>query len=250
LTAVWRVASVYAPLLILALLWESLSRFGIVSEQMLPRLSTVLHALVELLRSGDLTTNAVASLGRAAIGFSLAVIVGAALGAGMALVPWIYRGIDPIVQIFYPLPKSALIPLVLVWFGLGDKSKTFLVFLGCLQPVILASYNGLRGVDPILGWSARSLGATRLQVVREVMFPAALPQLLTGLRTALAFMFLLMVSSELIIATNGLGYLIGSFGDQGSYPEMFATILVVTGLGFFADRAFLLVSDRLMRWRP
>jgi NitT/TauT family transport system permease protein len=245
-----RVIFSYLPLLLLALLWEGLARSGIVSEQMLPRLSTVLASLNDLLQSGDLITNATASLSRAAIGLGLALAVGATLGAGMALVPWVHRGIDPIVQIFYPLPKSALIPLVLVWFGLGDKSKTFLVFLGCLQPVILASFNGLRGVDPVLGWSARSLGASRLQVVAEVMFPAALPQLLTGLRTALAFMFLLMVSSELVIATNGLGYLIGNFGDQGSYPEMFATILVVTAMGFFADRAFLALSDRLLKWRP
>ncbi len=245
-----RTLSTYAPLLLMGLLWEVVARSGIISQEMLPPLSTVLRALWALLQSGDLVSNAAASLSRAAIGFGLAVLVGAAMGAGMALVPWIYRGLDPIVQIFYPLPKSALIPLVLVWFGLGDKSKTFLVFLGCLQPVILATYNGLRGVDPLLGWSARSLGASRFQVVYQVMFPAALPQLLTGLRTALAFMFLLMVSSELIIATNGLGYLIGNFGDQGSYPEMFATILVVTGIGFAADRVFLAVSERLMRWRP
>ena len=240
----------YFPLVFLALLWEALSRFGIVSAALLPPFSVVMRALWGLIQSGDLLSNGTASLTRAAIGFVLAVGVGATLGAGMALIPWVYRGVDPIVQIFYPLPKSALIPLVLVWFGLGDKSKTFLVFLGCLQPAILATYNGLRGVDVLLGWSARSLGATPFQVVREVMFPAALPQLLTGLRTALAFMFLLMVSSELVIATNGLGYLIGNFGDQGSYPEMFATILVVTALGFLADRGFLALSDHLLRWRP
>lgn len=240
----------YTPLLIVALLWELISRSGLVSQQMLPAFSDVLRTLVELAQSGDLLSNAVASLGRALLGFGLAVVLGGALGAAMALIPFVYRGIDPIVQIFYPLPKSALIPLVLVWFGLGDKSKMFLVFLGCLQPMILATFNGLRGVDAILGWSARSLGASRLEVVREVLFPAALPQLMTGLRTALAFMFLLMVSSELVIATNGLGYLIGSFGDQGSYREMFATILVVTGLGFAADRAFLAWSGHLLRWRP
>ena len=217
---------------------------------MLPTLSDVLGALVDLARSGELLSNGVASLRRAFIGFLAAVVSGTALGAGMALVPWIRNGVDPIVQIFYPLPKSALIPLVLVWFGLGDTSKTFLVFLGCLQPMILSTYNGIRGVDAVLGWSASSLGASRFEVVREVMFPAALPQILTGLRTAIAFMFLLMVSSELVIATNGLGYMIGNFGDQGTYPAMFATILVVTALGFAADRAFLTLTDYLLRWRP
>ncbi len=239
----------YLPLVILALIWEATTRLGLVSPRMLPRFSDVLGAFLDLLQSGELLTNAIASLRRALIGFAIAVCTGTTLGAGMALVPWIRAALDPIVQIFYPLPKSALIPLVLVWFGLGDTSKTFLVFLGCLLPMILSTYNGMRGVDPLLAWSARSLGASRFDVVREIMLPAALPQILTGLRTTIAFMFLLMVSSELVIATNGLGYMIGAFGDQGSYPAMFATILVVTALGFAADRAFLALTDHLLRWR-
>ena len=239
----------YLPLVILTVIWEAASRLGLVSVRLLPPFSDVLVAFVDLLRSGELLTNGFASMRRALLGFVIAVVSGTSLGAAMALVPWVRSALDPIVQIFYPLPKSALIPLVLVWFGLGDASKTFLVFLGCLLPMILSTYNGMRGVDPVLGWSARSLGASRLDVVREVMFPAALPQILTGLRTTIAFMFLLMVSSELVIATNGLGYMIGAFGDQGSYSAMFATILVVTGLGFAADRGFLSLTDYLLRWR-
>lgn len=240
----------YLPLLIVALAWEGATRLGLISPKQLPPLTDVIAAGVELARSGDLLANAVSSLRRAFLGFALAVVSGTALGAGMALVPMVRMAVDPIVQIFYPLPKSALIPLVLVWFGLGDASKTFLVFLGCLLPMILSTYNGLRGVDPLLGWSARSLGAGRLAVVREVLIPAALPQILVGVRTSIAFMFLLMVTSELVIATNGLGFLIGSFGDQGSYASMFAVILVVTGLGFLADRAFLAFSSHMLRWRP
>ncbi len=242
-------AAAYLPLVIVALIWEATTRLGLFSARLLPPFSDVVVAFFDLLRSGELLTNAIASLRRAFLGFVIAVCTGTTLGAGMALVPWIRSALDPIVQIFYPLPKSALIPLVLVWFGLGDTSKTFLVFLGCLLPMILSTYNGMRGLDPILAWSARSLGASRLEVVREVMLPAALPQILTGLRTTIAFMFLLMVSSELVIATNGLGYLIGAFGDQGSYAAMFATILVVTGLGFAADRGFLALTDHLLRWR-
>ncbi len=239
----------YLPLAIVALLWEATSRLGLISAHVLPSFSAVIEALWQLARGGDLLANGEASLGRSLLGFGLALACGTALGAGMALVPWVRSAVDPIVQIFYPLPKSALIPLVLVWFGIGDASKVFLVFLGCLLPMILSTYNGLRGVDPLLGWSARSLGASRLEVIAEVLFPAALPQLLTGVRTTIAFMFLLMVASELVIASNGLGFMIGSFGDQGSYAEMFAVILLVTALGFLADRGFLLLSDRLLRWR-
>lgn len=244
-----RTATAYAPLAIVALLWEAASRLGLVSAHVLPSFSAVMAALWELLRGGDLWANGLASLGRSLLGFALALLCGTSLGAGMALVPALRAAVDPIVQIFYPLPKSALIPLVLVWFGIGDASKVFLVFLGCLLPMILSTYNGLRGVDPLLAWSARSLGASRLAVIAEVLFPAALPQLLTGVRTTIAFMFLLMVASELVIASNGLGYLIGELGDQGSYAQMFAVILVVTALGFAADRLFLAFSERVLKWR-
>lgn len=239
----------YLPLLLVALAWEAVTRLGLVSTTLLPRLTTVLATFVGLLHGGMLLTNAADSLGRTAVGLGAAVIVGVAIGAGMALRRGFEIAVGPLVQIFYPLPKSALIPLVMVWFGLGDTSKSVLIFLGCLLPVILGTYNGLRGIDRVLVWSARSLGASRRELLFEVLLPAALPQILTGLRAAIAFAFLLMVASELIIANNGLGYLIGSLGDNGAYPAMFAVILTVAALGFIADRGFVLISNHLLRWQ-
>lgn len=239
----------YTPLLIVALIWEAISRMGLVSAKLLPSFSQTIAALVALLADGSILQNGVQSVWRALLGFIAAVIVGATLGAGMALIPSVRTALNPLVQIFYPLPKSALIPLVLVWFGLGNLSKTFLVFLGCLLPMILSTYNGLRGVESVLGWSGRSLGASRWQVMHEILLPAAMPQILTGIRTTIAFMFLLMVSSELVIATNGLGFMIGMLGDNGAYPSMFAVILTVTALGFAADRGFLALTNYLLRWR-
>lgn len=244
-----RTLSRLIPLLIVLALWDALTRFGLVSTAMLPTPMAVLRALAGLIGDGDLAAGLLASLPRSLAGFAAAILVGTGLGAGMALSPTFRSLINPAVQIFYPLPKSALIPLLLVWFGLGDMSKAVLVFLGCLLPVILSTYNGIAGVDQILVWSARSMGATRLEIVREILLPAASPQILTGIRTAIAFMFLLMVSSELVIARNGLGYLIGALGDAGSYPAMFAVILTVTALGYAADQAFQRLSTHLLRWR-
>ncbi len=237
------------PILLVLAAWEAVTRLGVVYTAMLPTFTAVLHALAGLVRDGDLWANTAASLPRSLAGFAAAVVVGTLLGGGMALSRPFRTLVNPLVQVFYPLPKSALIPLLLVWFGLGDMSKAVLVFLGCLLPVILSTYNGVSGVDHVLVWSARSMGASRAAVVRDVLLPAASPQILTGMRTAIAFMFLLMVSSELVIATNGLGFLIGSLGDDGAYPAMFAVILTVTALGYAADRAFLLLSGHLLRWR-
>jgi NitT/TauT family transport system permease protein len=237
------------PLLLVLAAWEAVTRLGLVSTALLPTFTDVLRALGGLIRDGDLWTNMVASLPRSLGGFVAAVVIGTVLGGAMALSRPFRTVVNPLVQVFYPLPKSALIPLLLVWFGLGDMSKAVLVFLGCLLPVILSTYNGVAGVDHVLVWSARSMGASRAAIIRDVMLPAASPQILTGMRTAIAFMFLLMVSSELVIATNGLGFLIGSLGDSGAYPAMFAVILTVTALGFVADRGFQMISAHLLRWR-
>ena len=239
----------YLPVLILAALWELVTRLGLVSRALLPPFSVVLVALAHMLADGSLLRNAVPSLLRGAAGLALAIVAGFGLGAGMALLPRFRAAFGPLVQAFYPLPKTALVPLVMVWFGLGDTAKIVLIFLGCLLPVILGTYNGIRGVDHVLVWSARSLGASRRDVLREVLLPAAMPQILIGLRTATAFAFLLMVASELIIANNGLGFLIGSLGDDGAYPAMFAAILTITALGFLADRGFAALSAHLLRWR-
>ena len=239
----------YTPLLILAGIWEAITRLGIVPPDMLPPVSAVAGAFVDMLRDGTLIGNGLESIMRAAAGLVSAIVVGFLLGAGMALLPRFHAVVGPLVQSFYPLPKTALVPLVMIWFGLGDMGKIVLIFLGCLLPVTLGTYNGIRGVDRVLVWSARSLGAAKRDVLMEVLLPAALPQILTGLRTATAFAFLLMVASELIIANNGLGYLIGSLGDNGAYPAMYAAIMTVIALGFFADRGFAALSARLLRWR-
>ena len=120
-------------------------------------------------------------------------------------------------KLFYPLPKSALIPVTVIWLGFGDGSKILLIFLGCMIPVTIGAYNGARGSEQVLVWSARSMGASRLRMMWDVVMPSALPELLNGIRTALALSFILLVSSELIVAQQGFGYLIGYLGANGSY---------------------------------
>ena len=239
----------YAPLLLVLLVWQAVTGLGLVPPSQMPSVVATVRALGQMAGDGSLWAGMLASIPRSLLGFALAVVVGTALGVGMALSRPFRTAVNPLVQLFYPLPKSALIPLLLVWFGLGDGSKVALVFLGCLLPVILSTFNGVSGVDKVAVWAARSMGASRAAVLWEVLLPAASPVIMAGLRTAVAFMFLLMVSSELVIATNGLGFLIGSLGDAGTYPAMFAVIVVVTALGFAADRGFLALSNHVLRWR-
>jgi ABC-type nitrate/sulfonate/bicarbonate transport system permease component len=147
------------------------------------------------------------------------------------------------------MPKSALIPVTALWLGFGDGSKILLIFLGCMLPVMLGAFNGARASEQALVWSARSMGASRLEVLRDVVLPSALPELLNGIRTALALSFVLLVSAEMIVARSGLGNLIGFLGEGGVYDAMFAVVLTVAFLGFFADRLYLLLYNRVLRWR-
>lgn len=244
-----RFAARWAPLGLLALAWEGSARLGLVSPQVLPPLSRVAVAFWTMTWSGELPVNAAESLTRLVAGLAMAVGAGILLGLLMA---W-YRAprvvFAPLLRLLFPLPKTALIPVLLLWFGLGDLSKVMLIFLGCLLPVVLSTFNGVRGVERTMIWSARSLGCGHARALFGVALPAALPEILAGLRTALALSFILLVTSEFLMANNGLGYLISYLGSGGAYGAMFAAVLVVALLGFAADRLFLLISRRVLAWR-
>ena len=239
----------YLPLLILAIAWELVSRLGLVSSLALPPLSDVIMAWVDLIRSGELLGNGATSLWRAAAGLGLAVVVGAVLGIFMAWWRPVNLLLGPLVEMFYPMPKSALIPVTVIWLGFGDGSKILLIFLGCMLPVTIGAFNGARSSDQMLVWSARSMGASPLRMLWDVVVPSALPELLNGVRTALALSFILLVSSELIVARSGFGYLIGFLGASGTYDAMFAVVLTVAFLGFAADRLYQMLMRRALLWQ-
>ncbi len=241
----WR----YLPIALLALAWEASTRLGLVSPLELPALDKVFTAWWSLLVSGDLVDNAVVSLGRGAAGLGLAILCGTTLGVAMAWYKPVRTLFNPVVQALYPMPKSALIPVMVLWLGFGSASKIVFIFIGCMLPITLSAFNGARGADEVLIWSARSMGASRGAILREVVVPSALPEILAGIRTALAFAFVLLVTTELIAARQGLGYMIGWLGDGGVYDAMFGVVLTVALLGFAADRFYLLLMQHVLRWR-
>jgi ABC-type nitrate/sulfonate/bicarbonate transport system permease component len=239
----------YSPLLILAIAWELAARFELVSTSALPPLSDVIVAWIDMIKDGELIANGGSSLYRAFAGLALAIGVGATLGIAMAWWKPVNVLLAPIVEIFYPLPKSALIPVTVIWLGFGDGSKILLIFLGCMLPVTIGAFNGARSSEQVLVWSARSMGASRLRMLWDVVVPSAMPEMLNGIRTALALAFILLVSSELIVAQKGFGYLIGSLGANGTYDAMYAVVLTVAFLGFAADRVYLAITKRTLAWR-
>ena len=245
IATLWR----YSPLLLLAIAWQLAAHFELVSSTALPSLTAVIGAWVDMMRDGELITNGLSSLYRAGAGLALSIVFGTLAGIAMAWWKPVNVLLAPIVEVFYPLPKSALIPVTVIWLGFGDGSKILLIFLGCMLPVTLGAFNGARSSEQVLVWSARSMGASRLRVLWDVVVPSALPELLNGIRTALALSFILLVASELIVAQRGFGYLIGFLGANGSYSAMYAVVLTVAFLGFAADRAYLMITKRTLAWR-
>ena len=246
---VWRAIIRALPLILLAGLWEILPRSGIINPEQLPPASAVAIAWWNLLIGGDLVTNGISSLINVSAGLGLGIVVGVLAGVLMAWYPKVDAAVSPLMKSLYPMPKSALVPVMILWFGLGAGSKIASIFMGCLLPVVLSSYNGARGCEQTLIWSAMGLGASRRRVLREVVFPAALPEILAGVRNALAISFILLVTSEFLVGQRGLGYLISFLGDGGVYDAMFAAVLTVAAIGFLADRAYLVFMRRTLQWR-
>jgi NitT/TauT family transport system permease protein len=243
-STLWR----YAPLLLLALTWEAATQMHLVSQYALPTLSGVIVSWLHLLQD-DLAYHTSLSLMRGAAGLGAAVVIGTAAGVLMAAYRPVRLLVRPFIQLFYPLPKSALIPLTIIWLGLGDVSKITLIFVGSLLPVVVSSFNAARGVDHLLVWSARSVGAKDREILWEIVIPAALPEILNGYRVALSLCFILIVAGELIIANNGIGFLISFLGEGGDYKGMFAGVLTISLIGFAADRLYVMAMRRILIWR-
>ena len=264
LQVMWR----YLPLFLLMAAWQIASVLEVVPESLLPPFFDVVHRWGEFLVDGEVAeatnsafasmqyvlastilTNTAASMWRGLTGFGLSIIIGVSLGIGMAWFPKVRDFFEPIVVITYPIPKPALIPIFIIWLGLGHISKIAVIFAGCLIPIVISSFNGARGVDRYLIWSARNMGTSEGKMLWRVVFPASLPDILSGIRMALAISFILLVSSEMLAARSGLGFLIFFLGESGEYSGMFAAVMTITLIGFFADRVYLALMRRILIWR-
>lgn len=236
-----------APLLLIAVGWEVAAQLKLLPTYIIPPLSSVAERLVSIMHEG-FADEVARSMGRLAAGLSGAVLIGLVLGIVMARSDILRSLLQPVLRSLYPLPKTALIPIVILWFGLGNSANVALVFIGCLVPVVIATYNSAREVEQSLIWSARFLGASAVRTVYDVVLPASLPQILNGIRTALSLAFILVLSAELVIGQNGVGHFIYLMSDNGDYAAMFAAVLVISSIGFAADRLFLSLTRRLTFW--
>jgi NitT/TauT family transport system permease protein len=236
------------PLLLVFAAWQAGSASGLLPKSVLPSFFDVVASLAGMLGSGEIVPHTLASFGRAGAGLLAAVVVGVALGLLMAHSRVVERAVEPILLLIYPVPKPAMIPLFMVWLGIGDFSKVAVIALACLLPVVVATFNGARGVDDMLLWSARARGTSEHRLLWRVVLPAALPQIAAGVRTAIAIAIIVLVSSEFISAEKGLGYLIFAYGGVGADAAMLAVVIYLAAIGYLLDRCYLAGLRRLMSW--
>lgn len=188
--------------------WEILARSGLVMSILLPPPSVVARTGWRLLSSGELFGHVWSSLGRVLVGFFLASMAAVPLGIVAGWYTLVFHAVDPIIELFRPIPVLALLPMAILWFGIGETSKIFMVTYAAFFPVFINTLAGVRYSDPVLIQVASTLGASRAQIFYRVVLMSALPSLAVGLRLGMGFAFLALVAAELIASTRGLGYLI------------------------------------------
>jgi len=230
-------------------LWEIAARSGLVSPETLPAPS---HAIVATLRAVppyDLLQDVAISLGRVAVGFAVGAALGVVIGIGAGWYRWFGALLRPLLELIRPIPPLAWIPMAIIWFGLGESSKVFVIVLGAFFPVVTNAYKGMLGIEPSLLRAAQTMGVRGVRLLLEVALPAALPDIAVGLRIGWGLSFGILVAAELIAADSGLGYLIMHARELDQIGVVIFGILAIGVANLVTDYAIgWLIKRGVGRW--
>jgi len=228
------------------ILWQWTSMRG-APDFVLPPLE-IAKQFIAALGTRELYGDAAASLMRALPGFAVGVSLGIVLGLVAGIARTFDEMLSPLVFLTYPVPKIVMLPVFMLWFGIGDLSKVMIIALACFYPAFINAYYGARATPRILVWSALNMGASEAEVFRRVVLPGALPQIFAGLRVALALSFIVMFAAEMINARSGLGHLIREAENSLRFDLMYVSLLTIAILGYAGDRLLRLARGRFLRW--
>jgi ABC-type nitrate/sulfonate/bicarbonate transport system permease component len=236
-------------ILILLLLgfWQ-FSALYILNTPTWPPITKILVAWYESIVDGTLIVHLLATLWRQMLGYWLAVTLGISLGIAMGYYRVFYNLLEPLIEVFRPVPGPAYLPVLVLFVGIGSEMKVVLILVASLFPILLNTYSGVRSIDPVQFDTARTLGLTTMQTLREVVLPAASPHILTGMRISLAISLILAILSEMIVSNDGLGYFTLLAERTFKVPDMYAGIFTLALLGYVLNRLFLIGESRLIRW--
>ena len=220
----------------------------VLNNDSFPTALEAIRAIPSILGDKESLINILASLRRMAIGFGVAVAVSIPLGLMMGRSRGVASLFNPLLMVIYPVPKAALMPIIMLWLGVGDVSKTLVIFLGVSLPVIYHSFQGAKAVEEKMLWSGAAMGLSAARRMIRIVLPAALPEILTGCRTGLVLALITMITSEMIARQSGAGNILFNALDMGQYDTVFAMIVIIGAMGIGLDAAFEKMRARLVRW--
>ncbi len=231
------------------LLWEVGSRTGFISSLVLPAPSEAVKALAELFEAGLLWKHLGASFQRLLIGWSLGTILGIGVGLLIGLVSVARAGLSPLVSAIFPIPKIALLPLFVIWFGIGEGSKVATILFGTFFPTVIATYSGVDNVDRNLILMGQSFGLSRFSIVRKIIIPGALPAILSGFRISASIGIILLVAAEMIGAEYGVGAYILLAGSLMATDQLIAGVSILSLLGLILAWLIGKAENHFLKWR-
>ncbi|HEX9374170.1 MAG TPA: ABC transporter permease [Roseiflexaceae bacterium] len=209
----------------------------------------ILRHFFSALGSQELYAHVCASLARSLPGFAIGTAAGIALGLAAGISRAFDQMLSPIVFLSYPVPKIVMLPIFMLWFGIGDLSKILIIALACFYPTFINAYYGAKATPGILVWSGLNMGAGKWRIFRKVVVPSALPLILAGLRVSLALSFIVMFAAEMINADSGLGYLIRAAESGLRFDLMYVSLVAIAILGYLGDTLLRLVRRRALAWQ-
>jgi len=238
---------------LLLLLWWAITALGLVAPLFLPPPQVVLQKLILIaspqgFMDATLWQHLGASLARMLVALFFAALIGIPVGIAMGLSPAIRGLFDPLIELYRPVPPLAYLPLMVIWFGIGETSKILLIYLAIFAPVTLSTLAGVKNAQQVRIRAAQALGASRWQLLRFVILPGALPEILTGLRIGLGVGWSTLVAAELIAATRGLGFMVQSAGEFLATDVVLAGIAVIALIAFGLELGLRTLQRRLTPW--
>lgn len=243
-----RLLSIVSPIVLL-LLWQGASSVGLLDPRFVPSPISIGYAAYALIASGELFVHLKVSLLRILVGFVVGAVPGIALGLLMGMSRWVRATIDPIVAAIYPIPKIALLPLVMLYFGIGDLSKVVLVAFSVIFLVLINAMAGVLAIDPVYFDVAKNYNAPRRKLWTRVIIPGALPMIFVGLRLGIGVALIVIVAAEFVAAQSGIGFLIWTSWQVMRIEDMFVGIIVITVLGVITTFLLREVERWATPWR-
>jgi ABC-type nitrate/sulfonate/bicarbonate transport system permease component len=229
-------------------LWELFSQYEIVNSVFLPPFSKVISTFFVKIFDTNFLTDVLMTIIRCLSGFMMASIIGILIGLLMGQSKKIYYLFEPLVEILRPIPSAAVIPVAILFLGIGDEMKIFVIFFACLWPILINSMDGARNIDPLIIDTAHTFDLRPKEFLFKIIIPASTPGIITGMRISLAISLILSVTVEMIAGNDGLGFYILDMERSFQFPEMYAGIVFIGILGYILNNLFLRLTSGIMKW--